>query len=92
MSKGLIILDEIPVSCCKCPCNIIDSYGFVMCQKSNKKLTTTEVMRCKPNWCPIQKMPEKKGFENVVSTTSLGWIQGWNSCIEMFGGENDFNR
>ena len=36
----------------------------------------------KPDWCPIKLIPDKKDVKNAENMTSLGWIEGWNACLD----------
>ena len=61
MSKGIIILDEIPEKCNQC---LVRHPGLVYCQiarKSTSHSSTGKPLNEKkrPSWCPIRPMPEK---------------------------------
>ena len=78
MAKGIIVLDDIPVICAECDfATITPNKGYLRCEAKNRI-----IYNAKPNWCPIKLMLDKKDTKNAENMTSLGWIEGWNACID----------
>lgn len=83
MSKGIIVVDDIPSTCKKCDyCDrSFPSESYCIASMSSIKITAGE----KPDWCPIRKIPAK--LEELKSPHSLreyqmkGFQCGWNACL-----------
>lgn len=42
----------------------------------------------KSEHCPLRELMEKKDLKNALTMTDLGWIEGYNACIdELLKGE-----
>lgn len=93
MSKGIIVVD-IPTNCFNCllkkrPPGMSfpeDMICLPMC-RSIYEYKPNNVNGSKPDWCPIKLIPEKKEVKNAENMTSLGWIEGWNACIDEIEGK-----
>lgn len=93
MSKGMIVLDEIPE---RCECCLVethyenqngDEYGH-QCPFTYAGFTLRFREEKRADWCPIRPMPEE------ISRASLGdmeYKRGWNDCLKeiMKGGEDN---
>lgn len=78
MAKGIIVLDDIPVICAECDFAIAtQNKQYLHCVAKNRI-----IYGAKPNWCPIKLTPDKKDVKNAENMTTLGWIEGWNACID----------
>lgn len=91
MAKGIIVV-EVPEYCRVCDfyypareghtgkflgaCRLV---GTVRIENSQKT----------PDWCPILPTPEKMDVESAYNLTDLGFVSGWNACIEKILGENN---
>lgn len=63
MSKGIIIVDDIPVICAECNLATVTQNGkYLRCEAKNKV-----IYNAKPDWCPIKSMPERKALTGDVS-------------------------
>ena len=83
MAKGIIILDDIPVICAECNfANLTHDKKYFRCGVNGKI-----AYNAKPDWCPIKEMPKKKEIKNAVNMTSLGWIEGFNACLDEIEGK-----
>lgn len=80
MSKGIIVLDEIPKSCIDCPvCYHSEDMSLGRFQYERlyrcklepeevEQVYLEDILHKKPEWCPIKPMPEKKSpMEQTVS-------------------------
>lgn len=86
MSKGIFIIPELPPYCSRCQFEVCsknsyycDLYESITVSLKPMPLTNRQE---KPNWCPIKKMPDTKDIKTAENMTSLGWIEGWNACID----------
>ena len=78
MTKGIIVLNDIPVICAECNFASLKCSGKYLWCNIKKEFCNSS----KPDWCPIKEMPEKKEIKDAVNMTSLGWIEGWNACLD----------
>ena len=87
--KGIIVLDEVPKKCNQC--NFWFGKATVpveyRCMGVHREITENELIKEKPDWCPIKLTPDKKDIKTAENMTSLGWIEGWNACIDEIIGE-----
>ena len=93
MSKGIIVLDEIPE---RCECCLVethyenqngDEYGH-QCPFAYAGFTLRFREEKRADWCPIRPMPEKI---DRVSLGDMEYKRGWNDCLKeiMKGGEDN---
>lgn len=82
MSKGIIVVDNIPSTCKKCDyCDQSPYESYCMASMSSIKMTDGE----RPEWCPIHEIPTR--LEELKSPYSLkdyqmkGFQRGWNACL-----------
>lgn len=88
MSKMIAVIDE-PECCEVCPfCHLGISPGYE-CTLAGRHEIPSYLKR--PDWCPLEKMPEKKSeWEmDIVEHESmdLGERLGWNKCVDYILGE-----
>lgn len=81
MAKGIIVVD-IPENCGDCACCQYDGQYDRYCGVNGEDLMNIDWNGEKPDWCTIKEMPEKKEIKNAVNMTSLGWIEGFNACLD----------
>lgn len=86
MAKGIIVLDEIPSRCSECPCCQYEGQYDRSCGENGEDIDV-DWYSDKPDWCPIKEMPEKKEIKDAVNMTSLGWIEGFNACLDEIEGK-----
>ena len=96
MSKGIIILDEIPKTCIECPMHYhatdmsIGNFKFEQlfkCELEPEDVEQTyleDICHKKPNWCPIRPLPERASHEKFCDNGR--YDQGWNDCLRVIGG------
>ena len=75
MSKGIIVLNNIPENCVSCRLSILSAYGGKFC-KVVKEYTYTD----KPDWCPIKPVPDRACHEEYWDNGR--YDKGWNECLE----------
>lgn len=74
MKKAVLVMD-MPSSCSECPCCY-----FPRCEVLEKSLKTSEIYECKPDWCPLRKLMEKK--EIRLDHALHEYESGYNACID----------
>lgn len=78
MAKGIIVVDDIPVICAECDYVSLKNNGEnLWCDVKHKFC-----YNAKPNWCPIRSALKKKDMADAATLTDLGWISGYNACID----------
>ena len=86
MTKGIIVLDEIPEKCNQC--NFWFAKATVpveyRCMGLQREITENELTKKKPDWCPIKQMPEK--IEVLKYPHSMKFSRGWNACLDEIEG------
>lgn len=96
MSKGIIVVDRIPATCCHIKGDGERGciYGGMECKLTHKVVQEYIDERTKPDWCPIREMPEKKDYKGPDAVAGAyvsdrvdiviheAGKLGWNSCID----------
>lgn len=91
MTKGIIVLDEIPEKCNQC--NFWFAKATVpveyRCMGLQREITENELTKKKPDWCPIRPIPERKMCTKsiCISTEEYNQRKGWNACLEEIEGK-----
>lgn len=57
MSKSILVIDT-PESCVDCEFVDCDANGW-FCGRTNKEICKNEANDKRPDWCPLQDLPEK---------------------------------
>lgn len=81
MNKSIIVIDT-PEVCCQCRFSGAD--GDCCCLK-DKLISEEEYLNKKPDWCPLQPMPEKKalcGRYPQPDGLLPSYKAGYNACID----------
>ena len=90
MTKGIIVLNEIPGNCRNirgdengCP------YGGMVCKISKEDVMEHVKNGTKPDSCPIKPIPERKMCTKsiCISTEEYNQRKGWNACLEEIEGK-----
>lgn len=76
MSKAILVMD-MPHSCSECPCCYIPR-----CEVLEKSLKTSEIYECKPDWCPLRELPQKKKANTNTTAYDKAVQIGYNTCID----------
>ena len=84
MSKAVLVMD-MPERCHDCP--FLD--GDDACLAMDTSSVGVDVLKEKPDWCPLVPMPEKipepkDGYEAIEVSIKR---DGWNSCIDAITGK-----
>lgn len=86
MTKAVLVMD-MPESCFGCNlCHIDYEEGRATCQAYETAREVDSDTFEKPDWCPLQELPEK--MEELPSEKykfgSLGkaFTSGWNACLD----------
>ena len=91
MTNAVLVLNEMPTKCRKCPCRYIDQHGDAICKAKRRFIDTGD--GSKHNWCPLKGLPEKKqerdASEYEFGILGKGFEQGWNVCINEITGKTE---
>ena len=88
--KAILVLDEMPKNCLKCPIGKNISIPLETCiQCPLGKCAIDEETKTRPDWCPLKELPKKK--KDTSMTNYKRYVQGWNDCIDRIleGSEED---
>lgn len=90
MSKSVLVIDT-PGSCMGCSFFICDGDTNMDSCMARETARSVDLEKYdKPDWCPLNPLPDEKEEEYWRSKLSLAWIRGWNTCIsKITGGEVD---
>ena len=92
MSKGIIILDEIPKTCIECPMyyhatdmsiGVFEFRRLYRCEIEPEEVEQAyleDICHKKPDWCPIRQLSEKAHHEEYCDNGR--YDKGWNECLE----------
>ena len=92
MAKAVLVMDDMPESCDMC--DFVDDmqpprYGerTLYCSAPGIGEDVTDYVECRPDWCPLRELPEKKEtvhpqecYENSYCTDEMK--AGWNACLD----------
>lgn len=85
MGKAVLVLD-MPESCDMC--NFTDMVnGKMYCGVPGCGELAKDYISCRPDWCPLRELPEKRNEEVFPLSPLLGmtyseYSKGWNDCID----------
>lgn len=84
MSKGIIVMDDIPVICAECSfAHLTQNKQYFRCDVKNKT-----IYNAKPDWCPIQEMPKRRtGYLIDTERNKDNYKHGWNDCLNKIEGK-----
>lgn len=84
MAKAVLVMD-MPESCFGCNFLYCDGdTNLDSCQAREKARPVDSETYKKPDWCPLQELPEKipelkSGYESINRTLHR---EGWNACLD----------
>lgn len=87
--KAILVMD-MPSSCMGCNflhCEIEENKEYCEAREIRKQVNLAKEE--KPDWCPLKPMPSKKDVKNAKTMTDLGWIDGYNTCIDEILGDKE---
>lgn len=99
MSKLALVM-KTPKNCYDCPfgteyCGDSEYEGcceLAECLDSDMRFITEEhydyKSESRPDWCPLNPLPEENKAPNVASGYELGYEDGWNKCLDEIQGGN----
>lgn len=86
MSKAVLVID-MPNTCGGCIlCQ--NRRGHCVCshpfdgENGDVVLNKVDIEQERPNWCPLQQMPEKSHTGKSDYYQWGDWEDGWNACID----------
>ena len=92
MAKAVLVMD-MPESCDMC--DFVDDkqptrYGekTLYCGVPGVGEEVTDYISCRPDWCPLRVLPEKKVADKrlAISPLTEGYLKdfekGWNACLD----------
>ena len=89
MSKAILVMDEMPKNCLKCPIGKNISIPLETCiQCPIGKCVIDEEVMIRPDWCPLKPMPSKKD-KPTKSESVACFNSGYNSCIDEILGDKE---
>lgn len=81
MAKAVLIMDDMPECCADCCCGYFerDSKELnLICGATGEDANNVG----KPDWCPLQELPEKKETNYYMNNKGKGIVEGWNACLD----------
>lgn len=82
MGKSVIIIDT-PQRCIDCPFSDDDYIGLCCNVYTYKNISLNAAMAGKPDWCPLQKLPEPKSEEFGQTVINAAKAEGWNAFLNV---------
>lgn len=86
MAKAVLVMD-MPESCDMC--DFVDDeqptrYGekTLYCEVPGVGEEVTDYISCRPDWCPLRELPEKKETNYYMNNKGKGIVEGWNACLD----------
>ena len=83
MAKAVLVMD-MPES--RDMCDFVDGEKTLYCGVSGVGEEVTDYISCRPDWCPLQKLPDRK--EELPTEKYLfgglgkAFVSGWNACLD----------
>ena len=88
--KAILVLDEIPGNCLECPIGKNISIPLETCiQCPIGKCVIDEETEIRPDWCPLNPMPEKKETGKTKDILEIFCNIGYNACIDEILGDKE---
>lgn len=101
MKKAVLVLEDMPSSCFKCPLrekDLLNPLGHYTYEQLYTCKVKPEYSNCedeeviyinehmingtKPDWCPLQVIPEYSRTGKSDYYQWGDWEDGWNACID----------
>lgn len=96
--KAILVLDEMPKNCLKCPIGKNISIPLETCiQCPLGKCAIDAETETRPDWCPLKPIPQKKeekqycgnGVFGINTAMQARFNQGYNACIDEILGDKE---
>ena len=84
--KTILVIDEMPKSCGRCPVVAFKTDHFE-CQW--RYIKNPDIVQ---EWCPLKPIPEKRNCGEKTSEAGKifeAWCWGWDACIDEILGETE---
>ena len=89
--KAILVLNDMPSKCRDC------QFYYQTHDESDDYVSKCEVLNDmtidgfidKYSGCPLKPAPSKKDVKNAKTMTDLGWIDGYNACIDEILGDKE---
>ena len=90
MSKSVLIIDT-PEKCLDCNLCVLDMDGSLSCYYYKREICSNiGENNSRPEWCPLQLLPEEDYENYYPDGWEDGYADGWNDCFrEIAGGSNN---
>lgn len=80
MSKAVLVMD-MPSSCDMC--DLIEMVnGKMYCGVKGCGQCAEDYIVCRPDWCPLIELPEKKEADIYTTAYDKATMIGYNACID----------
>lgn len=79
MAKAVLVID-MPESCDMC--DFVDGEKTLYCGVLGVGEEVTDYISCRPDWCPLRELPEKKETNYYMNNKEKGIVEGWNACLD----------
>ena len=76
MSKSVLVINT-PKYCALCVLRSGVHHPF--CRVNNRDITDLSI---RPDWCPLQPLPEKSDTKMTGADWNCGYNDGWNACVD----------
>lgn len=87
MAKAVLVMD-MPERCDKCLLllKIPQKDGLALClarpTNGQEEYNPKHEKSCRPDWCPLRELPEKKETNYYMNNKGKGIVEGWNACLD----------
>ena len=102
MNKAVLVLDEMPKNCSKCPmlqyAMEYEDVAYMYCGDTDKVISGDNgAVMSRPTWCPLKPLPKEVNEQDVINLGITnerpylnGFCDGYKVCLkEILGEEND---
>lgn len=85
MGKSILVIDT-PKSCKECPCGSAEETMsldfYCCCEVLDCQISEDKYDLEKPDWCPLQDIPEHKEVSDDPYCVGNPYDYGWNNCLD----------
>lgn len=83
MLKVILIMDDMPKSCHRCPlfCKLYSNN--IRCKALDRRMDYYPYPKdFRQDWCPLKELPNKEKSAEGYGEYNEGYVSGWNLCLE----------
>ena len=81
MEKAILVMD-IPYKCVHCNLCVLDMDDSLSCYYYKREVCSNiEENNSRPEWCPLQLLPEEDHENYYPDECEDGYADGWNDCL-----------